>query len=730
MDPIAANEKRAAFFKLLFGNNKGLVCLAYITPSPRKKFEEEFFEYPDQLSIMLDAVQLRLHSGNIYFCPQLLRERKRDKGSVETTPNIWADLDSCDPDKMLVPPSIVLETSPERFQAFWLLEKAIDPDDAEELARRIAYKHAEDGADRSGWDLTQLLRVPFTYNFKYGDNPPQVAIIHAERSLYRPTDFESYPKTPEYIETSIPMPDESELTTSPEELLQEKRTSLNPLIWRYFVEEPVNDWSKVLWNLQMMLYEAGYTREQVYIIVREAKCNKYSRDGKAPYLLWKEVCRAENKFAINTKLLIPTISVPVQLLNSEERDILEQLPATFVERYIEWASQLGDAAQQYHQAGAFIALSSILSGSIVLPTSYGTVVPNIWFMILADTTLTRKTTSMDIAMELVMDVDPDILMATDGSLEGMLNGLASRPGRPSVFLRDEFSGLLEQITKKDYMAGMAEMLTKLYDGKHQKRILRKEVVEVKDPRLIVFAGGIKNKVTSLLTLEHVSSGFMPRFVFITAESDISKLRPIGPPTEISQGNRDAIMAELEDIYKHYNQYQTLTIERTKGTIERRIKFEAQLTPDAWIRYNQLETELLESGLKDKRPEVMTPVGDRLAKSILKAALLIAASRQRDERIIVEVTDLLRAIRFGERWRYYIQDVMDNVGKSNLERQFDTVLNAVRKKGSAGVSRSYLMQAYHLSARDAAAILETLEQRGAIIRQRSGRTELIVATNLK
>lgn len=730
MEPVVATrEKREAFFKLLFGANKGLICLAFITPKPKKVFEEEFFEYPGQLSSMLDTIDSRLFGSNIYFCPQLLRERRRDKGSVETTPNVWADLDTCDPEYMLVQPSIVLETSPKRYQAFWLLEKPIDPDDAEELSRRIAYKHADQGADRSGWDLTQLLRVPYTHNYKYA-NTPTVGIIHAERSLYRLGDFDLYPQTPEYVETSLPLPDEADLSQSAEDLLQARRTALNPLIWRYFTEEPMSDWSKVLWNLQMMLFETGYTREEVYVIVREARCNKYARDGKPAYLLWKEVCRAEAKNATNTKLLVPQGSNVIELMSEEERARVDNLEDTFVERYIKWASLLGDAAQQYHQAGAFVALSSMMSGSVRLPTSYGTVVPNLWFMILADTTLTRKTTSMDIAMDLVMEVDPDILMATDGSLEGMLTGLSVRPGRPSVFLRDEFSGLLEQITKKDYMAGMAEMLTKLYDGKLQKRMLRKEIIEVRDPRLIIFAGGIKNKVTSLLTLEHVSSGFMPRFIFITAESDISRLKPIGPPTTQSLGNRDAIVSELQDMYAHYNRMQTLHIEKTKGTIDRRLIYEAVLTPDAWIRYNQLETELLEAGLKDKRPEILTPVGDRLAKSILKCALLIAASRQRDDEIVIEVDDLLRAIKYGERWRFYIQDVMDNVGKSNLEKQFDIILNAIRKKGSGGVSRSYLMQAYHLTARDASAVLETLEQRGAILRQRSGRTELLVATGLK
>lgn len=507
-----------------------------------------------------------------------------------------------------------------------------------------------------------------------------------------------------------------------------RRTSLNPLIWRYFVEEPPfeKSWSHYLWNLEMLLFETGFTREEVYVICRDAKCNKYARDGRPGILLWKDVCRAEARAQLHHKLLVPEPDRFVSLLTEEEHAEVDQQEDTFIERYTEWASSLGDAAVQYHQASAFVALSSLLAGSVKLPTSYGTIIPNLWFMILADTTLTRKTTAMDMIMDLICEVDDDVLMATDGSLEGLFSALSCRPGRPSVFLRDEFSGLLEAMIKKDYMAGMPELFTKLYDGKMQKRILRKETIEVRDPRLIIFAGGIKSRVTALLSYEHVSSGFIPRFIFVTAESDIKKMKPIGPPTDVTRGNRDALTAELMDIYKHYNRTQTITIEKLKTTIERQLIVEATMTPEAWIRYNELETALLEAGLTHERPDIMTPIGDRLAKSILKAALLLSASRQRSEGIQIEKSDILRAIKYGEQWHAHGKAVMEGVGRSVYERQLDSILNRVRV-ASPGLPRSVIMQNNHLNAREAALIAETLEQRGLIVRQKVGRSEMWVAT---
>lgn len=721
------SDSRATFFALAFGKYEGYMCIAFIRNG---KFREEFYEYPGQLGLALASIEENVQTHNVYFCPQLFSEKKRSRGTVSYAPSIWSDLDTCPPEELLVEPTIAIESSPGRYQALWLLEGELDPDDAENISRRIAYAHAEQGADRSGWDLSQLLRVPQTFNFKYNIriNLPVVSIIHANRNLYREKDFAEYPELSEFVKTDIPMPSEEDLPESAEELLQERRKTLNPLIWRFFTEEPETDWSKQLWNLQMLLFEAGFKREEVFVIVREAKCNKYSRDHKPMQLLWKEVCRSDAKAALHEKLLVERPDKHVFLLSEEERTEVQAQPDTFIERYIQWASSLGDAAVQYHQAGAFVCLSSLLAGSVKLPTSYGTIIPNLWFMILADTTLTRKSTAMDIAMDLVSDTNngEDALMATDGSIEGMMKVLASRAGRPSVFLRDEFSGLLEQMTKKDYMAGMAELLTKLYDGKMQKRLLSKEVVEVRDPRLILFAGGIKDKITSLMSFEQVSSGFMPRFIFITAESDIKRIKPIGPPTNRTTGTRDAILNELEDIAAHYNRTQELHIKKLDVSVKQNVTFDAHLTDEAWIRYNELETKLLEVGLQSDRPDIMTPIGDRLSKSILKAAVLIAAARQRGESVTVEKGDILRAIMYGERWRTYAQDVMENVGKGQGERQLDTIYNAIRKKSIEGVSRSYLMQSYHLTARDATFILETLEQRGLISRQKSGRTELLFA----
>jgi len=62
--------------------------------------------------------------------------------------------------------------------------------DAEELSRRIAYSHPL--IDKTGYDLSQLLRVPWTFNHKY--DPPQMVGVHEGTTTYRPEDFDRFPR--------------------------------------------------------------------------------------------------------------------------------------------------------------------------------------------------------------------------------------------------------------------------------------------------------------------------------------------------------------------------------------------------------------------------------------------------------------------------------------------------------------------------------------------------------
>lgn len=711
-------EMRRSFFKLVTGRATGYFCISALTRDVTKRMTEYFFNLPTEFEGMLEKIEELAHEEvDLYFCPHTFNTQERLKKYVEYTPSVWADLDECRPEEVEPQPSVSWQTSPGRFQALWLLDGVVDPHQAEHISKRIAYAYADRGCDKSGWDISQLLRIPGTKNYKYIDTdsgPVDVFLLGMQPMMYRADEF-AHEDVEISIATTLPFPKSLPNKTG-RELIDGKLGRVTKTTLELFENVPTKDWSGSLWQLMMQCFEAGMEKEEVLVVARDAACNKYARDGRSDEYVWNDVCRALDAHNEQLNRLTIIKKAPDDLLTPEEYERVADV-RTFVEDYIDWASSLGDAATQYHQGGAFIILSSLLAGSVHLPTSFGKIIPNLWFMILADTTLTRKSTAMDIATDLLVEVESDAVMATDGSIEGLMQGLSTRPGRPSMFLRDEFSGLLEQITKKDYYAGMAEVLTKLYDGKLQKRMLRKEIIEVRDPVLIVFAGGIRNRVQQLLKFDHISSGFIPRFLFLTAESDASRVQPLGPPTDLDMSGRTELIEAMVDMKNHYA-VEDLYELPTGVKIPKRRVTDAYLTPEAWKRYNQFEKGMLEAGLKTERPELMTPLFDRLAKSTLKAAILLAATRQREQDVRIDIDDILLAMRYAMGWRDYAIDVINGVGKTATENQIDTIYNGIVR--TPGISRGVLMRNYHLTAREADAIFETLDQRGLINKSKVGK----------
>jgi hypothetical protein len=706
------------FFGTLLGqSHRGFVCIAI---KRKDKFSETFFTYPDQYKEMHEFVEKNKYSGSVYFCPQLLSEPRRVKENVAVTTCAWADLDTCHPRQMLVPPTVSIETSPSRYQAFWAFDEPKDPVEGESIARRIAYYHSDEGADRSGWDLTQLLRIPGTRNFKYGEaaDTPEVKVLEEFSEVdarYRLSDFDVYPEAEGYEYLTIPMPEiihEDGLV-----IIARFDHKLSGAASTLFNDTTVQDRSEALFRLEMLCFEAGMDEAEVFQVARDSALNKWRNNAN---LLWRDVCRAKSTHESNLKAGLAPIRDEPPILSDLERKEVES-SVCFVERYISWARTVGDAAPQYHQASAFILLSSMLAGSVVLPTSFGKIYPNLWYMILADSTVTRKSTAMGLAVDLIEELDDNLIIATDGTIEGLTAQLAARPGKVSLFPRDEFTGLMEQIAKKDYMAGMPEFFTHLYDGRNQKRRLRKEEFTIKQPRLVIYAGGIKSRMQALVSHEHVLSGFLPRFVFITAKTDPTKIKPLGPPTEQDLTGRDMIKNELVDIRNHYSTavQQLLVNGQVVGTTPR--LYEAGLTRDAWGRFNQIDQTLTTIAADaGDFSDILLPTYARLSFSILKAAVLIAASRERQEGVLVEEHDIVHAAYYGEGWRRYAQEMVTNVGKSDLEHKINLIGNAIHKSGH--IQRSILMQRYHLTSSETNQIVRTLTERGEINVEQHGKQQ--------
>lgn len=188
-------------------DNEGYCFFPWVE-GPDRKFQSKSFYWPDDRPEILEHMIAHV-DDDLYWCPMLFSENKRRTEVAREEYCLWADLDEADPRKIdkRWRPSVAWETSPGRYQALWLLE---DPE-AEDL-----YGASQRGADNqrmtlmvdadpSGWDTTQLLRLPGWTNHKAqyevdGEFPAGKLLWNRKGPRYTSSDFNDLPAIPDNVD--------------------------------------------------------------------------------------------------------------------------------------------------------------------------------------------------------------------------------------------------------------------------------------------------------------------------------------------------------------------------------------------------------------------------------------------------------------------------------------------------------------------------------------------------
>jgi RepB DNA-primase from phage plasmid len=145
-----------------------------------------YFDYPRETrSAEEHCRRLCAEGREVYQCAHLLTSRRRVKASAASLTACYVDGDGAKPSTDMPQPTAVVISSPGREQYWWRLSRQVMPEEGEDLNRKLAYAS---GADLSGWDLTQLLRVPGTRNRKYVD-APVVELAYLSKDSYDPAEF-------------------------------------------------------------------------------------------------------------------------------------------------------------------------------------------------------------------------------------------------------------------------------------------------------------------------------------------------------------------------------------------------------------------------------------------------------------------------------------------------------------------------------------------------------------
>lgn len=203
------------------------------------------------------------HRGrDLYFCPHGFSHPKRLKEHAELPNLLWSDMDEANPRDVSPRPTIAIESSPGRYVGLWLLDKPM----TESLNRRLAYSL---DADKSGWDLTQVLRWPGTINYKYSSHP---------RTRIMWADGDSW--TVRAIDKMLPAEAESQSLeeTDAAAIFKKWMKKIPPWCQRELATrkypEPGKR-SEMIWKIGNALLEAGLPKDEALCLIAASVWNKF-----------------------------------------------------------------------------------------------------------------------------------------------------------------------------------------------------------------------------------------------------------------------------------------------------------------------------------------------------------------------------------------------------------------------------------------------------------------------
>jgi hypothetical protein len=371
-----------------------------------------------------------------------------------------------------------------------------------------------------------------------------------------------------------------------------------------------------------------------------------------------------------------------------------------VSDYVALASEAIPAPSSYHVLCCLSLLSTLLSENVALSLKSDWLYPNLYIMLLADTTWTYKTTSMKRALALLDKVYPEAVIGSGGSPEGLFYALSERQGISSLFFRDEAVGFFYEAGQKNYMSGMLDSLTKFYDCQSERRVLAGDqrqgqttrTVHIRDPRLSLMAGGTLTRFFDVIDEDKIMDGFLPRFLFSVREGNATNLKPLEMADNQYTRDSDILLQNIMGLY---------------------LKGKRQLTTTQPVldMHHEYMVELVTSELSRYGGRDFGGVYNRLAISVLKVAMILACAEGK-QTVRVTKKHLQNAILLAQEWKQSLDFIIKTVGKPSKERMYDKVLGYLQDCGGTA-SRSSLMKLFHLESREMTRIIDTLLDREQI-----------------
>lgn len=239
------------------------------------------FYWPRDREQILDHLLAHTNHDQ-YWSTSLFEYPMRREDVAMTEHALWADLDYVDPSTLdEYPPTIAWESSPGRYQALWVAAKGdfLGASFPGNENQRMTY-HV--GADASGWDTVQLLRMPGFANhkpeyLKSDGTYPQGKILWHDGPRYMPGDFRELPEISQGPDSQLTDALASDIDGVDRlAVIAKVKLKLNHRARELLnAREAFGDKSDQLWYLIRCLADAGLSTAEIVSVVRDTVWNKF-----------------------------------------------------------------------------------------------------------------------------------------------------------------------------------------------------------------------------------------------------------------------------------------------------------------------------------------------------------------------------------------------------------------------------------------------------------------------
>jgi hypothetical protein len=164
-------------------------------------------------------------------------------------------------------------------------------------------------ADKGGWSLTKVLRVPGTDNFKR-EVPVKGKLLWHDLQHYQVKTIVATVRDVKVLQGSVPAKGLELPDITPDALVHRYKDRLSKRALKLLRAHKgqVGERSDRLWELECLLLDAGLSPEEVIILVRDTVWNKYAGQRRELPQLWAEIQKAakqNRKLGISEMRLTP-----------------------------------------------------------------------------------------------------------------------------------------------------------------------------------------------------------------------------------------------------------------------------------------------------------------------------------------------------------------------------------------------------------------------------------------